>query len=161
MEPVSHDPFLVVFDRVVRARTKEMRISNDDLARKLESHPRSFSYWLDGQRKFPAGLLAQLCLALDNCDLLDFLEHQVGRVAYSVPKIERLPKMEDVRAVQGLVREVSEALESLAQTLEDGIVEKHELEKTIPALDDVITECARLKHWLHERHRADHSVKFR
>jgi hypothetical protein len=161
MESPALDPFLVAFDRVVRERTKELRMSNGDLAKKLTSHPRSFSYWLDGQRKFPADLLGQLCVALDNFDLLDFLEHQVGRVAYPIPKIDKLPKMEDVRAVQGLVKEVSEALESLAQTLEDGIVEKHELENTIPTLDDVIRECARLKHWLHERHRADHSVKFR
>lgn len=161
MEPTSHDPFLVAFDRVVRDRTRELQISNGDLARKLSSHPRSFSYWLDGGRKFPADLLAHLCMALDNYELLDFFEHQVGRVAYPVPKIDKLPKMEDVRAVQGLVKEVSEALESLAQTLEDGIVEKHELEETIPTLDDVIRECARLKHWLHERHRADHAIKFR
>jgi hypothetical protein len=159
--PTGPDPFLVALDRVVRERTRDLRLSNGDLARRLGSHPRSFSYWLDGQRKFPADLLAQLCAALDNCELLDILEHQVGRVAYPVPKIDKLPKMEDVRAVQGLVKEVSEALESLAQTLEDGIVEKHELEVTIPALDDVIRECARLKHWLHERHRADHSIKLR
>jgi hypothetical protein len=161
MEAASLDPFLIAFDRVVRERTKVLRMSNDDLARKLTSHPRSFSYWLDGQRRFPADLLAQLCAALDNCELLDFLEHQVGRVAYPIPKIDKLPKMEDVRAVQGLVKEVSEALQSLAQTLEDGVVEKHELEATIPTLDNVIRECARLKHWLYERHRADHSVKFR
>jgi len=75
--------------------------------------------------------------------------------------MDKIPKLEDVKAIQGLIKEVGEALESLAETLEDGIVEKHELEKTIPELDDVIRECARLKHWLHYHYRADHSVKLR
>ena len=39
--------------------------------------------------------------------------------------------------------------------MEDGIVEAHELDETLPELDDVIRECARLKHWLQRRHRAD------
>ena len=157
----THDVFLVTFDRVVRGRTKQMGISCRDLADKLGPHHRSFSYWLEGQRKFPADLVPQLCAILDNYELLDLLEQQVGRVAYPIPKIDKLPKMEDVRAIQGLVKEVGEALESLAETLEDGIVEKHELDKTIPALDDVIRECARMKHWLREHHAADHSVKLR
>jgi hypothetical protein len=161
MNTSTHEAFLVTFDRVVRGRTKQMGISCRDLAVKLGPHYRVFSYWLEGQRKFPADLLPGLCDALNNYELLDFLEHQVGRVAYPVPKIDRLPKMEDVRAIQGLVKEVGEALESLAETLEDGIVEKHELDKTIPALDDVIRECARLKHWLREHHAADHRIKLR
>lgn len=161
MEPSPFDPFLIVFDRVVRKCIRESRLSEAELATRLSSHPRSFSYWLDGQRKFPAELLARLCVAIGNFELLDFLEQEVGRVAYSIPNVERLPKVEDVRAVQGLIREVGEALQSLSETLQDGIVEKHELDQTVPALDDVIRECARLKHWLYERHRADHSIKFR
>lgn len=161
MIPSDPDPFLVTLDRVVRRRTKELGLSCADLAKRLGPHYRSFSYWLEGQRKFPADLVPQLCLALDNFELLDLLEHQVGRVAYALPKLENLPKIEDVRAIQGLVKEVGEALEALAVTLEDGIVEKHELERTIPALEDVIRECARLKHWLHDHYRADHSAKMR
>jgi len=161
MEEIFVDPFLAVLDQVVRRRANCPPISDGELAKQLGLHPRVFSYWLNGDRKFPAELVARLCIALNNYDLLDFFEHQVGRVAYAIPKIDKLPKMEDVKAIQSLVKEVGEALESLAATLEDGIVEKHELEKTVPALDDVIRECARLKHWLHERHRADHSVKYR
>jgi hypothetical protein len=153
------EPFLLTLHSVVNRRTKELGIPHGDLARKINSHYRSFSYWLDGQRKFPADRLAQLCLALENCDLLDFLEQQVGRVAYTIPTMDKIAKIEDVRAIQSLVKEVGEALESLAQTLEDGIVEKHELEKTVPALDDVIRECARLKHWLQDHYEADHKMK--
>jgi hypothetical protein len=54
-----------------------------------------------------------------------------------------------------IVKEVGEALDALAITLEDGIVEKHELESTVPEIDDVIRECARLKHWLEAHYRAD------
>jgi|SRR5580704_9698827 hypothetical protein len=157
----NRDPFLLALDRVVRGRTKEMGMSCRDLAVKLGPHYRSFSYWLEGQRKFPADLLPQLCTVINNYELLDLLEHQAGRVAYLVPRIDKLPKTEDIKAVQSLVKEVGKALESLASTLEDGIVEKHELDKTIPALDDVIRECARLKHWLHDHYAADHSAKLR
>jgi hypothetical protein len=44
---------------------------------------------------------------------------------------------------------------AISQTLEDGIVERHELNETLPALDDVIRECVRLKHWLERRHQKD------
>jgi len=161
MDDPNKDPFLLALDRVVRGRAKDKQLSLSDLAKQLGPHYRMFSYWLDGQRKFPADLLPKLCLALENYELLDLLEHQVGRVAYPLPKIDKLPKIEDVRAVQGLVKEVGEALQSLAKTLEDGIVEKHELEETVPQLEDVIRECARLKHWLYEHYEADHSVKLR
>lgn len=45
-----------------------------------------------------------------------------------------------------LIREVGEALESVVETLADGIVvEKSELRTTIPKLQAVIQECASLK----------------
>jgi len=157
----SKEPFLLALDRVVRRRSKEKQVSLRELAQTLGPNYRVFSYWLNGQRKFPADLVPHLCNALEDYEPLDVLEQQAGRVAYHIPKIEALPKMEDVKAIQRLVKEVGEALQSLAVTLEDGIVEQHELDKTIPELDDVIRECAHLKHWLREHHRADHSVKFR
>ena len=49
-------------------------------------------------------------------------------------------------AVSRLIREVGEALESVVETLTDGIVvEKSELRTTIPKLQAVIQECASLK----------------
>jgi len=157
----EREPFLLALDRVVRRRAKEKQKSLHELAQTLGPNYRMFSYWLNGQRKFPADILPHLCNELEDYELLDVLEQQAGRVAYSVPKIDVLPKIEDVRAVQRLVKEVGEALNSLAKTLEDGVVEKRELDETIPELDDVIRECAHLKHWLQEHYRADHSVKLR
>jgi hypothetical protein len=40
------------------------------------------------------------------------------------------------------------ALESIANTLADGVVEEHELNATIPKLEAVIQECASVKYLL-------------
>ncbi len=40
------------------------------------------------------------------------------------------------------------ALESIANTMADGIVEDEELKATVPKLEAVIQECASLKYWL-------------
>ena len=53
--------------------------------------------------------------------------------------------------MQKLAKEVGEALQQLAETLEDGEVEDEELERTIPELNDVIRECVQLEHHLRER----------
>lgn len=152
MDPPPKEPFHAALGRVVQNRTKELGSSTPKFAEHLGHGYRTLMYWLAGERKFPAELLPSLCIALDNYELLDLLEKEVGRVAYRLPHDTQLQHAEDVRAVQRLVKEVGAALEELANTLEDGVVEKHELEKTLPKLDDVIRECARLKHWLKYRH---------
>jgi hypothetical protein len=53
-------------------------------------------------------------------------------------------------AVSHLISEVGEALESVAETLADGIVEESELRITIPKLEAVIQECASLKYLLED-----------
>ena len=53
-------------------------------------------------------------------------------------------------AVSHLIREVGEALESVAETLADGIVEESQLQATIPKLEAVIQECASLKYLLED-----------
>ena len=148
------EPFHAILCRVVQTRTHELRTSPPRLAEKLGPDYRTLMYWLEGQRKFPAELLPKLCLELQNFELMDVLERQAGRVAFHVPSIVALSGISDLRAMQALVREVGEALESLACTLEDGIVTAAELKETIPKLDDVIRECAHLKHWLERRHAA-------
>jgi hypothetical protein len=45
---------------------------------------------------------------------------------------------------------VGEALESVAETLADGVVEENELRTTIPKLEAVIQECASLKYLLED-----------
>jgi hypothetical protein len=49
-----------------------------------------------------------------------------------------------------LSKEVGEALECVAETLADGVVEENELKATIPKLEDVIQECASLKYVLED-----------
>ena len=43
----------------------------------------------------------------------------------------------------------------LSKTLENHLVEEHEYPDAIRELNDVILECAKLKHWLARRLKAD------
>jgi hypothetical protein len=161
MQPEMTQPFDVILKRVVDERTRELEISPKQISERLGPDYRSLMHWLKGDRWFPAELLPKLCLELKDFSLLDELEHQVGRVAYPVPQSEHFAHMEDVQAIQRLIKEVGEAISALARTLEDGIVEQRELDETLPELDDVIRECARLKHWLRERHKGDFAPRRR
>ena len=150
------EPFHRSLQRVVNARTAAMQISTGKLAERLGPNYRSFMYWLEGERSFPAHLLPALCLELNDFQLMDVLERQMGRVAFRIPAVSGAGKgVHDVRVTQRLVKEVGEALESLADTLEDGIVTEAELKKTLPEIDDVIRECAHLKHWLEQHWEVD------
>lgn len=149
------EPFHAVLCRVVQRRTQELRTSPPKIAERLGPDYRSFMYWLEGQRKFPAELLPKLCLELGDFELLDILERHAGRVAFKVPVPQPGRGISDLKATQRLVKEVGEALEVLAETLEDGVVTEAELRRTVPELDDVIRECAHLKHWLEHRSQTD------
>ena len=119
------------------------------LAQQLGTNYRSLMYWLRGERQIPANLLPQICLLLQNYDPLDYLESQAGRVAFKIPDCN-VTSGKEIVAVSGLLREVGEALESVAATLADGSVEESELRETVPRLDAVIQECASLKYLLEE-----------
>ena len=119
------------------------------LAQQLGTNYRSLMYWLRGERNMPAYLLPRICTILGNYEALDYLESQAGRVAFKLPD----PKMtleKELLAVSNLIREVGEALESVAETLADGIVEDSELKTTVPKLESVIQECASLKYLLED-----------
>jgi hypothetical protein len=119
------------------------------LAQQLGTSYRSLMYWLRGERHIPANLLPQICLLLQNYDPLDYLESQAGRVAFKIPDCN-LTSGKEILAVSGLLREVGEALESVAGTLADGNVEEYELRETVPRLEAVIQECASLKYLLEQ-----------
>jgi len=119
------------------------------LAQQLGTNYRSLMYWLRGERQLPADLLPRMCVLLSNYEALDFLESQAGRVAFKLPEPDMTLERELV-AVSHLIREVGEALESVAQTLADGVVEQSELRETIPKLEAVIQECASLKYLLED-----------
>ena len=106
-------------------------------------------YWLRGERHIPAYLVPQICLLLKSYEPLDFLESQAGRVAFKIPD-SRLTSEKELLAVSNLLKEVGEALESVAETLADGTVEEGELKVTIPKLEGVIQECASLKYLLED-----------
>ncbi len=80
---------------------------------------------------------------------LIFSKARPGGVAFKLPEPDITLERELV-AVSHLIREVGEALESVAETLADGIVEESELRITIPKLEAVIQECASLKYLLED-----------
>lgn len=135
-----------VLSRVVDVKAEyDIRL----LAQQLGTNYRSLMYWLRGERPMPAQLLPQICLLLNNYEALDFLESQAGRVAFKLPE-PNITLEKELVAVSRLIREVGEALESVAETLADGIVEENELRTTIPKLETVIQECASLKYLLED-----------
>ena len=135
-----------ILSRVVETKSDyDIRL----LAQQLGTNYRSLMYWLRGERNMPAYLLPRICTLLGNYEALDYLESQAGRVAFKLPD----PKMtleKELLAVSNLIREVGEALESVAETLADGIVEESELRSTVPKLEGVIQECASLKYLLED-----------
>ncbi|HEY4842187.1 MAG TPA: phage regulatory CII family protein [Terriglobales bacterium] len=135
-----------ILSRVVEIKAEyDIRL----LAQQLGTNYRSLMYWLRGERQLPADLLPRMCVLLSNYEALDFLESQAGRVAFKLPEPDITLERELV-AVSRLIREVGEALESVAETLADGVVEESELRTTIPKLESVIQECASLKYLLED-----------
>lgn len=135
-----------IISRVVETKAEyDIRL----LAQQLGTNYRSLMYWLRGERQIPAHLLPRLCVLLQNYEPLDFLESQAGRVGFKIPE-PHVTAEKELLAVSNLIREVGEALESVAQTLADGIVEESELKTTIPKLEAVIQECASLKYLLED-----------
>jgi predicted thioredoxin/glutaredoxin len=143
---VSAEELSSILSRTVETKAEyDLRL----LAQQLGTNYRSLMYWLRGDRPLPAHLLPQICGLLRNYEALDFLESQVGRVAFKIPD-PKVPLDKEVLAVSRLIKEVGEALESVAETLADGVVEEKELRMTIPKIDAVIQECASLKYLLED-----------
>jgi hypothetical protein len=143
---VPDDDISSILSRVVEIKAEyDIRL----LAQQLGTNYRSLMYWLRGDRPLPAHLVPQICVLLNNYEALDFLESQAGRVAFKLPE-PNITLEKELVAVSHLIREVGEALESVAQTLADGIVEENELRITIPKLEAVIQECASLKYLLED-----------
>ena len=117
------------------------------LAQQLGTNYRSLMYWLRGDRPIPAELLPKICVLLKNFEALDFLESQAGRVAFRIPDPQETSEKEFL-VISNLMKDVGSALESIANTLADGIVEENELNATIPRLEAVIRECASVKYLL-------------
>lgn len=140
------DELAALLSRVVETKAEyDVRL----LAQQLGTNYRSLMYWLRGERHLPAHVLPKLCTLLNDYEALDLLEREAGRVAFKLPKPDTTLEKELV-AISNLIREVGEALETVGDTLADGIVEEKELQVTIPKLEAVIRECAYLKYLLEE-----------
>ncbi|HEX4605620.1 MAG TPA: phage regulatory CII family protein [Candidatus Angelobacter sp.] len=133
-----------VLSQVIEAKTEyDVRL----LAQQLGTNYRSLMYWMRGDRHLPAYLLPRICTILGNYEPLDLLESQAGRVAFKIPGPKQTSE-EEFKAICNLIKDVGVALESIANTVADGVVEENELTITIPKLEAVIQECASLKYWL-------------
>jgi hypothetical protein len=133
-----------VLSQVIEAKAEyDVRL----LAQQLGTNYRSLMYWIRGDRHLPAYLLPRICTLLRNYEPLDLLESQAGRVAFKIPGPKQTSE-EEFKAISNLLKDVGGALESIANTMADGIVEEDELKTTIPKLEAVIRECASLKYWL-------------
>ena len=113
----------------------------------FRSNYRSLMYWLRGDRPVPAELLPKICVLLKNFEALDVLESQAGRVAFKIPD-PQVTSEKEFLVISNLMKDVGSALESIATTLADGVVEENELNATIPKLEAVIQECASVKYLL-------------
>jgi hypothetical protein len=143
---VPADELASLLSRVVETKAEyDVRL----LAQQLGTNYRSLMYWLRGERHLPAHLLPKMCVLLNNYEALDLLESQAGRVAFQLPGPETSLEKELV-AISNLIKEVGEALQSVGETLADGVVEDNELRTTIPKLEAVIRECASLKYLLED-----------
>src|SRR5262245_56838650 len=133
-----------VLSRVVEAKAEyDVRL----LAQQLGTNYRSLMYWLRGDRHVPAYMLPRICTLLNRYEPLDLLESQAGRVAFKIPDPTQT-SAEQFHAISALIKDVGEALESIANNMADGVVEEQELTTTIPKLEAVIQECASLKYSL-------------
>jgi hypothetical protein len=138
-----------VVSRIVEAKAEyDTRL----LAQQLGTNYRSLMYWLRGDRPIPANLLPQICVLLRDFEPLDVLESQAGRVAFKIPEPQQTSEKE-FHVISNLMRDVGAALESIANTLADGVVEERELQATIPKLEAVIQECASMKYLLETLHK--------
>ena len=133
-----------VLSQMVEARAEyDTRL----LAQQLGTNYRSLMYWLRGDRPIPAELLPRICVLLKDFEPLDVLESQAGRVAFKIPDPQPTTEKEFL-VISHLMKDVGAALESIANTLADGVVDEHELNTTIPKLEAVIRECASVKYLL-------------
>jgi len=133
-----------VLSQVIEAKAEyDVRL----LAQQLGTNYRSLMYLMRGDRHLPAYLLPRICTLLHNYEPLDLLESQAGRVAFKIPDPRQTSESE-FKAISNLIKDVGAALESIANTMADGVVEDDELKATIPRLEAVIQECASLKYWL-------------
>jgi len=143
---VAADTLATILTRVVDTKVEyDIRL----LAQQLGTNYRSLMYWLRGERPLPAQYLPQMCALLNNYEALDFLESQAGRIAFKLPD-PHVTLEKELVAISNLIKEVGEALESVAETLADGVVEENELRSTVPKLESVIQECASLKYLMED-----------
>src|SRR5437588_12631782 len=112
MNPVPANDVASILSRVVESKTEyDTRL----LAQQLGTNYRSLMYWLRGERPLPAHLLPRICILLNNCEVLDFLESQAGRVAFNL-RDRNLTLEKELVEIPNFTKEVEEALKGAEET---------------------------------------------
>lgn len=148
----STDQFRDIVRRVLYdpAKNFDLRLVSD----RLGVGYRVLMHWIgdDPTRRFPAELVPKFCKVVGNFEVLDYLEHQVGRLAFEIPAAEQVSN-QNVRHAHVLMKETTEAIGVLLKAFEDGFIEEREARHTIAELNDVIRQCVRVRYWLEQQTR--------
>lgn len=111
----------------------------------LEESHANYRHWFERSGpNCPAWAVPRLCGAFGRTDVLDWLDHRARERVMQAWQ-EDYRELADAALINSLVQEVGQAIAKLAETLADGAVEDHELGPTLKEVEDVISECHRLK----------------
>jgi len=145
--PASADSFRDILRRVLD--DSRPILDQKLLAKKLGTDYRQLRYFVgpDTQRRLPAAFVVPLCKNLGNYRLLDFLEFQVGRLAFQRPEA-RSPGAEDISDFHKLLEESLEAVKTASASMRDNNVDIGEAQSIVLELDTVLRHSLRLRQWL-------------
>jgi transcriptional regulator with XRE-family HTH domain len=154
-EDTLREEFASLFQEVLQRKIgPDPAVGMKNLAERIGVHYQTFIRWPKGTRPIHADKLALLCKELDDTSLLNWLERQLGRVAYVPIAAGDRGKARRALEIAGFIKKVGEALRTLGEGLESGRAERDKMQETLSSLDDLIRECMRLKVWVNEQLRA-------
>ncbi len=127
------------------ARSLDQRL----IAHRLGTDYRQLRYFVsrDEERHLPAEMVVPLCEAVNDFRLLDFLELQAGRLAFSIPD-SRQPKASDITELHKMLEDAIEAVRAGSASMRDDIVDEAEAYIVMEKLDIVIRHCVRFRYWV-------------
>ena len=110
-----------------------------------------YGYLLDAanpdreEAQFQLRLLLPLVVATGRTEILDYLEREVGRVAFAVPTAADPAQADLFDGLAMAMRELGEDAEALRQAVADGRVTRDEAERFGAEVDETIAALAKLK----------------
>ena len=105
---------------------------------------------LSGQPGYKLGLLTALLIMKKTGDLaaLDRIERMFGRVAFVLPRPERLNPAPLMRLVANVTKEFGGQLEAFSRALDDGVMTASEARECLKELLELVEACIQLQAYL-------------